>query len=157
MARPTKYKKKYAKELLNGLRREPDIRPSGKEYGWSISRICEKWGITEKTYHNWRAEFKSFDEACEVGERDFMLFLEEQYDDALWNKNANGGLMKFKMANVAGWTDKKEVKQEGPAKIGTVNIQMLDSPKVPQLDNSNIIDITDESEKRRHKTDEKSD
>lgn len=121
----SKYKKKYAKELLNGLRRHPDVTGTGKEYGWSISRLCYRWGITEKTYHNWRKEYKSFDEACEHGERDFLLYLEEKYDDAMYDKDCNGGLMKFKMQNVAGYTDKKEVKSEQIQQVHTININVI--------------------------------
>lgn len=142
-----KYKKKYAQELKDGLRRYPDISPNGREYGWSIERICARWGITEKTYHNWRAEFKSFDEACEIGERDFKLYWLDKIEDGVnQGKAANGSLLKLVAANVLGWSDKKEVKHENEDnKITAINITMLAPPeKQPQLPQpDNIIDITD--------------
>lgn len=139
MARPTKYKKKYARELMSGIRYYE---------GLSIEKLCWRWGITTATYNRWRNEYTSFQEACEYGDRDFKIYWYEKVEQGVdQGKAANGALLKFVATNVLGWSDKKEVKHEGQQqRIGTINITMLEPHKdIASLpDNSNVIDITDD-------------
>ncbi len=156
MPQRTKYKKRYAQELLAGLRRTPYETSMGKEYSWSIERLCWHWGISQKTYYNWRAEYKSFDEACEIGDRDYQMYWLEKIEDGVsQGKNANGALLKFVATNVLGWSDKKEVKHEGQSRIGTVNINILEAPKkdVLQLIPDNVININAERAQLKSDTD----
>lgn len=145
MARPTKYKKKYAKELLDGIRYKE---------GLSIEKLCWRWGITEKTYHNWRAEYKSFDEAAEHGERDFKVYWYDKLVQGVADgKASNGALLKFCAQNVLGWTDKKQIQQDTPTHIGTITINQITPPNRDYLehkeDNNNIIELNAERDKVR--------
>jgi hypothetical protein len=144
MGRQTKYKKKYAKELLSGIRRTPDITEGGREYGWSIERLTWRWGITTKTYYNWVEEFTSFREAHEIGERDFKIYWHQKIEDACHDKNMNGGVVKFAAANTIGWTDKKEVNSHVTTeeKITAININILPPPHIEELErlDSNVIE-----------------
>lgn len=144
MGRKSKYKKKYAKELLNGIRRTPRlVSQTGVVHGWTIEWLCIRWDISPRTYDRWVGEYTSFAEAHEVGKRDFAAFIEEQYDEAMYDKRVNGGLMKFKMQNIHGWTDKKQVETKNEEQIHRVVIERLEAPNraLENKQDDNIIDI----------------
>ena len=144
MGRRTKYKKKYAQELLNGLRATPDITPGGREYSWSINRLCWRWGITEMTYHNWRAEFKSFDEACMHGDRDYKMYWMQKLEDGVeLGKSANGSLLKLLAGEILGMTEKKQVEVKSNDRVQKIEIEII-PPKQYMLEEqpNNVIDIT---------------
>ena len=167
MARPSKYKKKYAKELANGIRQQRRIVYRGKsytedefeeiadsinpnlkirEYSWSEEALCSRWGITVNTYKNWKKEYTSFEEACEIGDRDYRIYWMEKVEDGVaLGKSANGALLKLLAGEFLGMTDKKEIKHDGQQKVDTININYLSTPKrqLEEKKESNIIDITD--------------
>lgn len=145
----SKYRPKFAKELRNGLRRNPDVY-CGTEYLMSIERICWRWGITAKTYWNWVNEFTSFREAHEHAEIDFIVMCQEWVTkEGMKGKHANSILTKYLMSNIgSGMADKKEITQTiDENKIHKIQIEIL-TPRlapaeVPTL--NNIIDITHDS------------
>jgi len=147
MGRKTKYKPRYAKELLNGIRADIDLeyfQKTGREYSWSIERLCWRWGITEQTYRNWVEEFTSFREAHEKGITDYkMYWLMKIEDGVALGKSANGSLLKLIAANVLNWSDKKEVQQKSEEKIHRVLIETVE-PRLIEQQQSNVIDITPE-------------
>lgn len=156
MARKPKYKPSFAKKLRDGLRLTPrritQVGDNVVRHGWTIDWICIEWGITEKTYYNWVEEYTTFREAHEIGQVHFRAFLEEEYDLAMYNKDVNGGLMKFKMQNVNNWSDKKQVEASTKhEEIRTVNINRIDSTKRLEEKESNIIDITPIHEEHTNK------
>lgn len=136
MARTPKYKKKFAKELNEGLRLT----------GLSIERCCLKWGITTKTYYNWKEEYTSFADAVEIGERDYKIFWQDAYLEGV-KGNGNAQLLKTAAANVYGWSDKKVVENKNDAQIHQVEISVLPPPDRTQIEHketeSNIIDINE--------------
>lgn len=134
MARPSKYKPSYAKKLRDGLRAT----------GMSIWEVCREFGITEKTYYNWKAEYTSFADACEIGERDYKIFWHKQYIEGL-DGSKNGQLLKFAAANNLGWSDKKTVETKTETQIQKIEIEVLPTPErkeLEQKESNNIIDIT---------------
>lgn len=158
MGRRSKYKPKYAKELKNGIRRNPDVY-CGREYLCSIERLCWKWGITPRTYYNWVDEFTSFQEAHEIGERDFIVCCQELVEDGMkLGKQANAVLTKFYMQNIgSGMSDKKEITQTiQESKIHRIEIEVLTPQPValpePEKVPNNIIDITPINEHNKIKS-----
>ncbi len=116
----SKYKKKYAKQLKNGLRRD----------GSSIDEICLGWDITRTTYYNWVQTHPEFKAADEAGNRDcaaWWHWLTRQV--AVGEIKGNAGTICFAMKNIQGinWLDKAEVKTTHEEKINTININVLPS------------------------------
>jgi len=151
MGRKTKYRPKFAKELLNGLRRTCDIAPgTGKEYLMSIERICWRWGITLKTYWNWVNEFTSFREAHEHAEVDFIVCCQEYvHDEGAKGKAANSILTKYLMGNIgSGMSDKKEVLTTvDKLTIPKIQFEIIMPRQHEALeDKTNVIDITNVTE-----------
>lgn len=143
MARLSKYKKKYARELEAGLRRFPDITEGGKEYSWSIERVCWKWGITVQTYYNWKNEYISFADACEIGDRDYKIYWMEKMEEGVTlGKSANGALLKLLAANILDMSDKKVVETKNDDKIHRIEIEVLPSRQHQIEKPNNVIDIT---------------
>lgn len=144
MGAKLKFKKKFTKELLNGLRRNPDVY-CGTEYLMSIERICWKWGITPRTYWNWVNEYTSFREAHEQGHNDFLVCCQEWVTkEGMKGKHANSILTKYLMGNIGSeMTDKKEVTQTvNENRIQKIEIEVI-QPK-SQLEHKEPIDITAE-------------
>lgn len=133
MARKTKYSKKFSKELSEGMRLQ----------GWSIEECCYVWGISRRTYYNWLDEYSSFQEAHEIGERDYKIYWHRDYRD---NMDRPAAEKKFAAANILGWTDKKEVKKTSEDRIQTITINVIEPPKrvlEHQETVNNVIDVTD--------------
>ena len=135
----SKYNRKYCKQLTRGLRRE----------GLSINKVCQLWGITRTTYNNWREEYPEFENAHQVGQRDYCVYLEDQaMDIATGKRKGNAGMMIFALKNAEGlgWTDKVEVQNTAEEQIKQINISILPAPASKALENINIIEhVEDES------------
>lgn len=150
MGRKTKYRPRFAKYLREGLRlSEYEDKRTGKCYSWSIDRICHAWGITRTTYNAWVAEFASFREAHEIGERDYRMYWMQKLEEAVHDKGKSTSALKLAAYNVLGWSD-KPIPQETVTenRIGSINITMIAPPAqddVPKL--SNVIDITNAHDK----------
>lgn len=138
----SKYNRKYCKQLVRGLRRE----------GLSINKVCQLWEITRTTYNKWRDEYPEFDNAHQVGQRDYCVFLEDKAMDVAFGKTkGNAGMMIFALKNAEGlgWTDKVEVQNNTDEQIKQINISILPPPSPNKLisidSNSDLIsnDIID--------------
>src|ERR1700731_3335375 len=101
-----KYNKKYAKELMNGLRND----------GGSIAEVCQKWKVTRVTYYAWIDKHPEFKEAHEFGNRDCASWWHQLNRKAACGEvKANAGIICFAMKNIdgIGWQDKVEVNTTG--------------------------------------------
>lgn len=139
MARPTKYKKKYAKQLREGLR---------DNIYMSVEACCKVWGIAKKTYYNWLDTIPEFAEAAEIGERDYNVQLE-----AVIVKNMTGemkgstGLLCMAAKNRLGWKDKIDVETKGETAVKRIEIEVVDNrsiQKIEQIKDVNVIDHDDD-------------
>lgn len=96
MGRNTKYKKKYAKQLI-GTDKEPGLRVGGA----SIVELCQKWKITRNTYNAWVKDHEEFAEAHEMGKIDVAAWWHKKSRDAaVGNIKANAGVLIFSLKNV---------------------------------------------------------
>ncbi len=130
-----KYKSKFCKQLMNGLRSD----------GMSIPELCQLWGITHPTYYRWKEIHPEFNEAAEYGERDCIGWWHRLTRAAACGQvKANAGVLCFAMKNIEGigWQDKVEVTNSGKDQINTINISVLPSPP-KQL---NIIEHEDQED-----------
>lgn len=118
----SKYKKKYAKQLKNGLRTD----------GSSIPEVCIMWGISRTTYYNWVQQYPEFAAADEIGNRDCAAWWFDLTRKIASGKvKGNAGVVCFALKNVEGinWADKAEVKTTTTEKVNTININVLPSKK----------------------------
>ena len=115
----TKYKKKYTKELLNGLRSE----------GMTDLEVCLRWKICIRTYNSWINEIPAFAEAAEFGDMQAAAWwLENFRKGAVKGQLAmNAAMMQFGMKNTKGvkWVDKTEVHTTHDEQVRTIKIEML--------------------------------
>lgn len=114
----TKYKRKYAKALKEGLR----------EDGKSIAEVCSLWGISETCYHNWCKERPDFKEAHEQGDRDKKAWwFKLQRKVASGESAGNAAVINFALKNEAEYVDKQEVHNTHEEQIHTLVIKTLPS------------------------------
>lgn len=114
MPAESKYKKKYAKELINGLRKD----------GLIIEEICQKWGITAPTYRNWKKEYPEFAEATEIGERDYRCWWAARYrNTAIGVEHGNAVMLNLAAKNYLGMVDKQEIHNTHEEQITTIKIE----------------------------------
>jgi len=124
----SKFRPKYSKQLRNGLRAD----------GKSIREICSIWGITKRTYENWRKAHPSFEEAHEIGENDKASWWHKtQRSAATGEIQGNATLISQALKNECDYVDKVEVHNTHDEKITTIRIEML-----PSRDLNRIIDGT---------------
>ena len=123
MGRPSLYKKKYAKDLVDGMRRNPKA---------SIERCCQEWGITRKTYYNWIEQYPEFKAAHEMGERDYRVAFESVLvDNAMGEMKGNTGVLQLIAKNVLKWSDKIEVESTTPSAVNKIEVEVL-KPAITQ-------------------------
>lgn len=128
-----KYRPKFCKQLLNGLRYE----------GMSIVEVCHSWGITVKTYYRWIEVHPEFKEAAEYGDRDQQCYWQRLTRSAAEGKvKANAGVICFAMKNIQGiqWQDKIEVNNTSDEQIKQINISILPAPLKAITHDINIIE-----------------
>lgn len=126
MPTPTKYKTKFAKQLLNGLRKD----------GKSIVECCVLWGISESTYNNWKKDIPAFAHAAEIGQMDCASWWHQKHRAVSSGEQAgNASCLNFGMKNVEGvkWADKSEVHTTHDEQIRTIRIEMLPSRTQPRI------------------------
>lgn len=129
MPTPTKYRKKYTKQLLEGLRAD----------GKSIEECCQIWGVNTKTYNNWIEKYPEFKEAAEFGERDKRAWWNKEHRDvASGVKPGNASCLNFGMKNQADWVDKQEVHSLHEERLNIIKIEVL--PR--RIDQGIVIDGT---------------
>lgn len=133
MARPPKYKKKYAKQLREGLRDNIHM---------SIEACCKIWGVAKRTYYNWLEVYPEFAEAHEIGERDYNIQLE-----SLIVKNMTGEmkgsapLLCMAAKNKLGWKDKVEVESTGDTAVKRIEIEVVDNRKIQQIEQIKDVNV----------------
>jgi hypothetical protein len=117
MGRKSTYKKKYAKQLREGMRQDCRM---------SIDKCCQAWGVTRNAYYGWLDQHPDFKEAAEIGERDFMVaFQDLMVDNATGEKKGNAGVLTLMAKNILKWSDKVEIENTGPEQISRIEIEVL--------------------------------
>ena len=117
MGRKSSYKKKYAKQLREGMRMDCRM---------SIDKCCQAWGVTRNAYYGWLDQHPDFKEAAEIGERDFMVaFQDLMVDNATGEKKGNAGVLTLMAKNILKWSDKVEIENTGPEQISRIEIEVL--------------------------------
>jgi transposase-like protein len=136
----SKYKKKYAKQLLDGARKN----------GESIEELCQMWGVTRPTYYAWLQKYPEFRAAAEHGERDVIAY---------WNKlhrmvsqgqiKGNASCINFAMKNVQGinWADRVEVDNKQEQRINRIEVEVIQPKRLEYAADDDCLeqldDITD--------------
>ena len=124
MGRKSSYKKKYAKDLINGMRQHPKA---------SIDRCCQEWGVTRNAYYGWLAQHPDFKAAAEIGERDYAVaFHDLMVDNATGAIKGNAGVLTLMAKNILKWSDKVEIENTGPEKINRIEIEVLQDRRSEQ-------------------------
>jgi len=126
-----KYKKKYAKQLKEGLRDNKFM---------TINAVCKLWGITKATYYSWIERHPDFKAAAEIGERDYHIQLEEiVIKNTTGELRGNAGSINLIATNVLGWN--KEEKTDAPKAINKIEIEILQNkPALEQLEQEKVIE-----------------
>lgn len=137
----SKYHRKYATQLRNGLRRD----------GSSIEKVCQGWGIVPNTYHKWCDTHPEFAEAHEYGKCDNMIWWQEVGQKGIQGEfKLNAAAYNFTMSNLHGWNTKVVTETNAADEVRTININVLPSREQNVLkhlpNKDNIIDVEPEKE-----------
>lgn len=136
MARPPKYKKKYATMLKEGLRDNIHM---------SIEACCKVWGIAKRTYYNWVDTIPEFAEAHEIGQRDYNVQLEHVIVQNMTGEmRGNGSLLCMAAKNQLGWKDKVDIETKGDTAVRRIEIEVVDSRRLTQIKDVNVIEHDDD-------------
>lgn len=114
----SKYKKKFAKQLLAGLRKD----------GESIVECCRLWGVSPLTYNAWIIAHKDFAHAAEIGQMDCAAWWHKKHRAVSSGEQAgNASCLNFGMKNVDSvkWADKSETHVTHDEQVRTIRIEML--------------------------------
>lgn len=123
------YKPKYAKQLLNGLRKD----------GKSIEEVCSIWGVSTDAYADWRKKYPKFEEAHRQGDRDKRAWwFQLQRKVASGESPGNASVINFALKNENDYVDKTEVHNTHEEAITTLRIEV----HKPIADIGRIIDGT---------------
>lgn len=134
MGRKSTYKKKYAKDLLNGMRAHPKA---------SIERCCQEWGIVRSTYYTWLDKYPEFKAAHEVGERDYQIaFHDLMVDNATGEVKGNAGVLALMAKNILKWSDKVEVENTGPGVVNKIEVDVIRT-RLPNIEEDNLLEDID--------------
>ena len=124
MGAKSTYKKKYSKDLINGMRRHPKA---------SIERCCQEWGVTRNAYYGWLEQHPEFKAAAEIGERDYAVaFHDLMVDNATGEIKGNAGVLSLMAKNILKWSDKVEIENTGPEQINRIEIEVLEDRRNEQ-------------------------
>jgi hypothetical protein len=123
MARPTKYKKKYCKELYEHL------KTSGICDAYAV-RFCAEIGICEDTFYRWVKVHPEFSEAYKRGRTAAKAkFLNRigtfAFGDQEDEKRCNNGLISLLAVNLYGMTTEKSARAEEDAPAAPVEIKFV--------------------------------
>lgn len=118
-----KYLKKYAAELIDGMRLD----------GKSVVECCLLWGITEKEYNEWLETYPELQKAHEIGEMQCASWWHQNYRELATKGNASA--LTFGMKNIpkVGWQDKPADKEEEKEPVRVININVL-PPRIGEDD-----------------------
>lgn len=133
MGRKSTYKKKYAKDLVNGMRQHPKA---------SIERCCQEWGIVRSTYYTWLDKYPEFKAAHEIGERDYQIaFHDLMVDNATGEVRGNAGVLALMAKNILKWSDKVEVESTGPGVVSKIEVDVI-RPRLQKEEQQSIEDLS---------------
>lgn len=133
MGRKSLYKKKYAKDLINGMRQHPKA---------SIERCCQAWGIVRSTYYTWLDKYPEFKAAHEIGERDYQIaFHDLMVDNATGEVRGNAGVLALMAKNILKWSDKVEVETTGPSVVSRIEVDVIQPRLKLEKEEENIVDL----------------
>ncbi len=111
----SKYKKKYAKQLMEGMRLD----------GKSIEECCSIWGVSVDAYRDWRKAHPEFEEAHRQGDRDKRAWwFQLQRKVASGEAHGNASVINFALKNEADYVDKTEVHNTHEEAITTLRIEV---------------------------------
>lgn len=132
MARPTKYKVEYGKQLIAHARN-----------GQSFQSFADKIDVSYETLCAWARDdnakkYPGFSDAKKKARSAALAFWEKHYINAtIKDKKSidpnsgrfeyNTTLLIFAMKNMAGWSDKQEISDASPTKHITLNYKLDDS------------------------------
>lgn len=135
MGRKSSYKKKYAKDLINGMRNHPKA---------SIDRCCQEWGVTRNAYYNWLEIHPEFKAAAEIGERDYAIaFHDLMVDNATGVVKGNAGVLTLMAKNILKWSDKVEIENTGPEQISRIEIEVLQDKRSEFANRESLLEHID--------------
>lgn len=96
---PSKYKKKYCKEIEDWMGQ-----------GYSADAFAGEIGVSQQTIWNWTKSHKEFLESMRLGRAKGILFWEKIAVEAtLGKRKVNTSLLIFQLKNRIGWKDKVDV------------------------------------------------
>lgn len=113
-----KYNKKFAKELLDGLRAD----------GKSEVECCLEWGISLETYNQWVLDVAEFATAATFGKMQAAAWCHKKYREIAAGKSpGNAAMMQFAMKNqeYIRWQDKPEAEEVKDEPVGVIQIEVL--------------------------------
>lgn len=120
MARPSKYKKAYCKQLIDCAKK-----------GRSFRYFCGSIGISRSTGYNWLEKYPEFQEAYDISVEAAYCFWEEHVIDMCLGKaqkDANATMTIMVMCNKFGWRRKDLEEKEDK----TIKIEFGYKPKKPK-------------------------
>lgn len=138
----TDYNEKFTQDLLDGVRRG----------GMTINEVCQAWDIVRKTYYSWKELHPEFNEACEIGERDYAAFWDKL------GKDGAQGLVKVDArlylgirGQNEGWAQKRINENRNETQIAAININVLPTREqakvIEQQPNDNVVHLIKADEK----------
>lgn len=134
MRSDSKYRPKFKKQLLSGLRTD----------GKSIEEVCALWGISVATYHNWRKTVKGFEDAHAQGDLDKTSWWRKlQRQVASGESPGNAAVINLALKNEVGYVDKQEVEHTHNEQITTIRIERLPSNEGRILEHDSTKYISD--------------
>lgn len=110
-----KYFKKYATELIDGMRLD----------GKSIVECCLIWGITDKEYNEFRENHQDFEDAHQKGEMQCAAWWHQNYRELATKGNASALTFGMKNIDKVSWTERPESKEEEKEPVRAINITVL--------------------------------
>ena len=132
----SKYKRKYAKELMGYIDKEGHEVPGMRYNGMSVVEICQKWKINKATYYSWIETYPEFKEAHEHGQVDNASYWQKLARmGASGQVKVNSGMMQFVLQNVDPENWKPESNNDEAKQIQKIEIEILQNkPALEQID-----------------------
>lgn len=124
----SKYKRKYAKELMGYIDKEGHEVPGMRYNGMSVVEICQKWKINKATYYSWIEKYPDFKEAHEHGQVDNASYWQKLARmGASGQVKVNSGMMQFVLQNVDPDNWKQSDTETETKQLQKIEIEILDN------------------------------
>lgn len=129
MARPTKYRPKFCKIVIESM-----------EKGYSKEACAGIIGIDKTTLYDWIERYEEFSHAVHIGESLSLVFWEKAGINGMnLGKDFNGIVWKFSIANRHGWKEKSDITSDDkPVVAGFTYIAPKDDVNKNQSDDQPI-------------------